>query len=150
MLYPNPCYIVKLVLSGHSKRLPKLVFKTDYCLMQVKSITDGAYSCSILSTFIKLPFIIKIFVLSIFEWPLKTGFTVKKVCYKRTALYSLFIVDGRWGQWGQWASCTHSCGGGTRNRTRQCNSPAPDHGGLFCVGTDAQVDYCNNERCPGK
>ena len=27
-------------------------------------------------TFIKLPFVIKIFVLSIFEWPLKTGFTV--------------------------------------------------------------------------
>ena len=30
----------------------------------------------ILLTFIKLPFVIKIFVLSIFEWPLKTGFTV--------------------------------------------------------------------------
>ena len=31
---------------------------------------------AILSTFIKLPFVINIFVLSIFEWPLKTGFTV--------------------------------------------------------------------------
>ena len=31
---------------------------------------------AILSTFIKLPFVIKIFVLSIFEWLLKTGFTV--------------------------------------------------------------------------
>ena len=30
----------------------------------------------ILLTFIKLPFVIKIFVLSVFEWPLKTGFTV--------------------------------------------------------------------------
>ena len=29
----------------------------------------------ILSTFIKLPFVFKTFVLSIFEWPLKTGFT---------------------------------------------------------------------------
>ena len=29
-----------------------------------------------LSTFIKLPFVLKTFVLSIFEWPLKTGFTV--------------------------------------------------------------------------
>ena len=29
-----------------------------------------------LLTFIKLPFVTKIFVLSIFEWPLKTGFTV--------------------------------------------------------------------------
>ena len=33
---------------------------------------------AILSTFIKLPFVNKIFVLSIFEWPLKTGFTVHK------------------------------------------------------------------------
>ena len=31
---------------------------------------------AILSTFIELPFVIKIFVLSIFECPLKTGFTV--------------------------------------------------------------------------
>ena len=31
---------------------------------------------AILSTFIKLPFVIKICVLSIFEWPLKTGFTI--------------------------------------------------------------------------
>ena len=33
---------------------------------------------AILSTFIKLPFAIKIFVLSIFEWPFYTGFTVKE------------------------------------------------------------------------
>ena len=31
---------------------------------------------AILSTFIKLPFVLKIFVLSIFEWPFYTGFTV--------------------------------------------------------------------------
>ena len=37
--------------------------------MQVKSIAD-------LSPFIKLPFVIKTFVLSIFEWPFYTGFTI--------------------------------------------------------------------------
>ena len=31
---------------------------------------------AILLTFIKLPFSIKTFVLSIFKWPLKTGFTM--------------------------------------------------------------------------
>ena len=31
---------------------------------------------AILSIFIKLPYVIKIFVSSIFEWPFKTGFTV--------------------------------------------------------------------------
>ena len=39
---------------------------------------------AILTTFIRLPFVFKIFVLYIFEWPLKTGFTVVKVlpdCY---------------------------------------------------------------------
>ena len=36
---------------------------------------QGEHS-TILSTFIKLPFVIKILVLSIFEWPFYTGFTV--------------------------------------------------------------------------
>ena len=31
---------------------------------------------AILLTFIQLPFVMKVFVLSIFEWPLKTCFTV--------------------------------------------------------------------------
>ena len=45
--------------------------------MQVKSIAEcskGGEHSAILSTFIKLQFVIKIFVLSIFEWPLYTGF----------------------------------------------------------------------------
>ena len=55
-----------------------MVFKTNYCLMQVKSIAEcsnGEHS-AIRSTFIELPFVIKIFVLSIFEWPFYPGFTV--------------------------------------------------------------------------
>ena len=36
---------------------------------------QGEHS-AILSTFIKIQIAIKVFVLSIFEWPLKTGFTV--------------------------------------------------------------------------
>ena len=51
---------VKPVLNGHLKERPKLVFKTDYRLMQVKIIAS----------------FFKIFVLSIFEWPLKTDFTL--------------------------------------------------------------------------
>ena len=55
-----------------------MVSKTNYRLMQVKSITEysqGEHS-AILSAFIKLPFVIKIFVLSIYEIPFYTGFTV--------------------------------------------------------------------------
>ena len=36
---------------------------------------QGEHS-AILSTFIKLPFVVKNFVLSIFEWPFYKGFTV--------------------------------------------------------------------------
>ena len=36
---------------------------------------QGEHS-AILSTFIKLPFVIKVFVLSYFDWQLRTGFTV--------------------------------------------------------------------------
>ena len=48
--------------------------------MQVKSIA-GEHS-AILSAFIKLPFVIKIFVLSIFEWVFYTGFTVYNLYIK--------------------------------------------------------------------
>ena len=71
-------YTVKPVLSGHPKRTPKLDFNSDYRLMQVKSIAECSKG-SILQYFwpsLELPFVITICVLYIFEWPLKTGFTV--------------------------------------------------------------------------
>ena len=50
---------VKPVLSSHSKRRPKMFFKTDYRLMQVKNrMLQGEHS-AIPSTFIKLPIVIK-------------------------------------------------------------------------------------------
>ena len=72
------CSTVNPVLRGHSKRRPKIGFQDRlslnagemYCRM-----LQGEHS-AILSTFIKLTFAIKTFILSIFEWPLKTGFTV--------------------------------------------------------------------------
>ena len=70
--------IGNLSQAATQKEDQKLVFKTDYPLMQVISIAEmlPLEHSAILLTFIKLPFIIKIFVLSISEWPLKTGFTV--------------------------------------------------------------------------
>ena len=43
---------------------------------------------AILSTFIKLPFVIKIFVLSIFEWTFYTGFTVLSILVVKIFLLS--------------------------------------------------------------
>ena len=41
-LFLSLCLTLITVLSGHSKRRPKLVFKTDYRLMQIKSIAEYA------------------------------------------------------------------------------------------------------------
>ena len=46
---------------------------------------QGEHS-AILSTFIKLPFVIKIFVLSIFEWPFYTGIAVVQIHMKCSIL----------------------------------------------------------------
>ena len=76
--YYVPCHLwcgditVKPVLSGHSKRRPKISFQDRLSLnagQRYCRMLQGEHS-AILSTFIKLPFVI------IFEWPLKTGFTV--------------------------------------------------------------------------
>ena len=62
--------------------------------MQVKSIEESSKRAfSILSTFIKLPFVSKIFVLSIFEWPLKTGFTVTSISGIHEAEYFVRFAE---------------------------------------------------------
>ena len=48
-----------------------------YCRMLQRELS------AILLTFNKLPFVIKIFFLSIFEWPFYTGFTVLIIDYDR-------------------------------------------------------------------
>ena len=71
-------YTVEPVLSGHSKRRPKIGFQDQLSLnagQKYCRMLQGEHS-AILSTFIKLPYVIKIFVLSICEWPLKAGFDI--------------------------------------------------------------------------
>ena len=60
----------KTCLKLPLKKKTKMVFQTDYGLMQVKSIAEMLHweNSAILSTFIKLPFVINTFVLSIFEF----------------------------------------------------------------------------------
>ena len=58
--------------------IPKIDFQYQLSLNADKKycrMLQGEH-CAILLTCIELPFVIKIFVLSIFEWPLKAGFTV--------------------------------------------------------------------------
>ena len=76
----------KTCVNSHSQKDRKLVFKTNYHLIKVKSIAECSkgHSATFL-TFIKLPFVTKIYVLSIFEWPFYAGFTV-------TCLICTFVV----------------------------------------------------------
>ena len=86
------------VLSKYSKtclkqplsKRPKIVFQDQLSLnagQKYCRMLKGEHS-AILSTFIELPFVIKGIVLSIFEWPLKTGFTVCKICLTLCLLVS--------------------------------------------------------------
>lgn len=56
-------------------------------------------------------------------------------------------VDGKWGQWGEWSSCSHSCGEGSKWRTRQCDNPAPDGTGVDCVGVNNKTAACIYMQC---
>ena len=79
-----------------------MVFNTNYCSVKVKSIAECSKGplehSAILSTFIKLPFAIKIFVLSIYEKPVKTGLTVHsfKILYyisSRTRVKMGYLIE---------------------------------------------------------
>ena len=53
---------------------------------------QGEHS-AILLTFIKLPFVIKIFVLSVFQWPFYTSFTVHVNFHLLTSTDHIYVYD---------------------------------------------------------
>ncbi|XP_065792283.1 hemicentin-1 isoform X4 [Muntiacus reevesi] len=59
-------------------------------------------------------------------------------------------IDGKWATWTSWSACSVSCGGGARQRTRDCSDPAPQYGGNKCEGSDVQSDFCNSDSCPSE
>ena len=57
-------------------------------------------------------------------------------------------VDGGWGAWSTYSSCSKTCGGGEKERTRQCDNPTPSNGGAGCLGTSSERSNCNPQTCP--
>ncbi|WAR23497.1 SSPO-like protein [Mya arenaria] len=55
-------------------------------------------------------------------------------------------VDGVWRQWLAWSECSHTCGYGTRSRSRTCEGPFYD--GAECPGVPDEVESCNAFSCP--
>ena len=59
-------------------------------------------------------------------------------------------VSGGYTPWSAFSSCTRSCAGGTRFRTRNCTNPAPEAGGQDCtrLGPPKETALCNIKPCP--
>ncbi|KAL3870926.1 hypothetical protein ACJMK2_038954 [Sinanodonta woodiana] len=58
------------------------------------------------------------------------------------------MVDGQWGAWSNWSDCSVTCDLGVRTRTRLCDRPTPDNGGLSCFGEGLEAEPCNETTCP--
>ncbi|XP_013408767.1 coadhesin [Lingula anatina] len=57
-------------------------------------------------------------------------------------------VDGGWGAWSGYSTCSKTCGNGRLVRSRECNNPAPQHGGQECTGMHKQKKRCTLKKCP--
>ena len=64
-------------------------------------------------------------------------------------LHNSFQVPGGWGEWGTFTSCNQPCGGGTKDRVRQCDNPAPINKGRYCDGFPHESESCNAHSCSG-
>ncbi|XP_025079087.1 semaphorin-5A-like isoform X1 [Pomacea canaliculata] len=56
--------------------------------------------------------------------------------------------NGSWSDWGMFGECSVACGTGMRVRRRDCNSPPPMDGGLYCKGESEQEEECVQKPCP--
>ncbi|XP_066297373.1 uncharacterized protein [Branchiostoma lanceolatum] len=55
-------------------------------------------------------------------------------------------VNGNWSEWTSWSSCNVTCGLGNHSRSRSCDNPSPQHGGVNCSGSLEEVRTCDSGR----
>ncbi|XP_069466600.1 A disintegrin and metalloproteinase with thrombospondin motifs 14 isoform X2 [Ambystoma mexicanum] len=76
-----------------------------------------------------------------------------KWCFKGHCIWKTpeqpYSQDGSWSSWSRFGSCSRTCGGGVRSRSRQCNNPPPAYGGRECPGSTYEYQICNSEECRG-
>ncbi|XP_033122270.1 thrombospondin-2-like isoform X2 [Anneissia japonica] len=56
-------------------------------------------------------------------------------------------VHGGWSEWELWDTCTKSCNGGLRSRSRTCDNPVPQFGGDDCDDSSSVTESCNVQGC---
>ena len=59
----------------------------------------------------------------------------------------LSIVNCQWGSW-ESGTCSKTCGGGTRRKSRS-KTVTEQHGGR-CEGSSTMDENCNEQHCPSK
>ncbi|XP_026569278.1 A disintegrin and metalloproteinase with thrombospondin motifs 14 [Pseudonaja textilis] len=74
-------------------------------------------------------------------------------CFKGHCIWKTseqpYSQDGSWSSWSKFGSCSRTCGGGVRSRSRNCNRPPPAYGGRQCPGAMYEYQVCNAEECQG-
>lgn len=55
-------------------------------------------------------------------------------------------MDGVWSEWGAWSNCSSDC---LKNRTRECDNPAPMNNGSSCSGNYTEIADCKVTNCAG-
>ncbi|XP_060069782.1 hemicentin-1-like [Ylistrum balloti] len=56
-------------------------------------------------------------------------------------------LDGGWGEWSGWRPCSVTCGVGSQERTRRCDSPSPAYRGQPCSGEALDRRPCTARTC---
>ena len=54
------------------------------------------------------------------------------------------VVEPGWSEWGFWSGCSVTCGSGSRQRSRSCQSNNPEG---ECVGGYTEVTGCTMASC---
>ncbi|XP_063404373.1 coadhesin-like [Mytilus trossulus] len=57
-------------------------------------------------------------------------------------------IRGKWGSWTDWTMCSASCDGGSQERKRSCDNPAPANNGPNCSGSGTESRQCAPNPCP--
>ncbi|XP_071551464.1 netrin receptor UNC5C isoform X2 [Panulirus ornatus] len=79
--------------------------------------------------------------------PLNGGAACQGLAVQKTDCSHLCpAVDGSWASWSSWSTCGPDC---RHHRQRSCSSPAPQHGGRYCLGDDFASSNCTGGMCRG-
>lgn len=79
--------------------------------------------------------------------------------YQQLIFFCLFAVHGNWNEWSEFTTCDKTCGEASKTRSRVCNNPPAEHGGLECLMTgtidtrgkeETETEDCNNPVCISK